>query len=115
MKTHDLDALKRVALKTLAAKADLRQPVLRDVAEDVLATTGKPVYRFTATAADKPNDPGVSVVLDDAGTVVDTSGLRAADGRALFRPKLPDFPFEALEPRRIKLDPSRNDLRLGEC
>lgn len=115
MKTHDLDALKRVALKTLAAKAEIREPMLRDVAEDVLATTGKPVFRFTATAADKPNDPGVSVVLDDAGTVVDTSGLRAASGRALFRPKLPDIPFEALEPRRIKLDPSRNDLRLGEC
>lgn len=115
MKAYDLDALKRVAMKAISEKAGIEQPALRHTAEDIVPSTGKRVFLFAATAADRVNDPGVSVVLDESGALVDRAELSAAEGRPFFKPSFSAIPADALEPRKIRLDPPKNDLRLGEC
>jgi hypothetical protein len=114
-KPTSIDELKGIALKAISQKAGIKQPVLRHSAEDVVPSTGKSVYFFSATDKSKPNDPSVSVVLDESGAAVDLANLTALEGRSFFRPLFPGIPPEVLEPRRIKIDPPRNDLRLEEC
>jgi hypothetical protein len=114
-KPSSIDELKRTALKAISEKAGIKQPVLRHSAEDTVPSTGKRVYFFSATDKSRPNDPSVSVVLDEAGAVVDLPNLVRAEGRSFFRPVFPGIPPEVLEPRRVKIDPRTNDLRLGEC
>ncbi len=115
MKAYDPEALKRAAIKAISEKADIGQPALRHTAEDIVPSTGKRVFLFTATAADRVNDPAVSVVVDESGAVLDRAELSAAEGRPFFKPGFTAIPADALEPRKIKLDPAKNDLRLEEC
>jgi hypothetical protein len=89
VKPASIDELKRVALKAISEKAGIKQPVLRHSAEDVVPSTGKSVYFFSATDKSKPNDPSVSVVLDESGAVVDLANLVRAEGRSFFRPLFP--------------------------
>lgn len=58
----------------------------------------------------KPNTPAVEVVLDESTRPVDTRGVRAS----LLFPYIPS-PLPAPADTGIKIDPPRNDLRLGEC
>lgn len=115
METYDLDALTRAAMKAISEKADIKQPTLRHTDEDIVPSTGKRVFLFAATAKDRLNDPAVSVVLDESGALVDLEELSIAEGRPFFKPSFPGIPADALEPRKIKLDPPKNDLQLEEC
>ena len=111
----DSDALKQTALKSIADKAKLKNPVLVHAAEDVVPSTGKKIFLFAATEKGKPNDPAATVVLDESGAPVDAAKLGASEARSFFSPATLGVLLETLEPRRVKIDPPKNDLKLGEC
>jgi hypothetical protein len=115
MNSSDHDALTRAALKAISEKSGIKNPVLVHSAVDQVPSTGKAIHYFAATERDKPNNPAVSVVLDESGAEVDLAKLSAAEARSFFPPAWIDILLDALEARKVKIDPPRNDLTLEEC
>lgn len=115
MKASESDRLSQAALRAIAEKTGMKEPVIMHVGEDTVPSTGKRIFRFLAAEKDRQNDPGASLVLDESGAVVDVEKLVSAEGRSFFRAARADVPPLVLEPRKVKIDPPRNDLRLEEC
>ena len=115
MNVPDYEALKRAALKAISEKSGIKNPVLVHSAEDVVPSSGKKIFLFSATEKDKANTPATSVVLNESGAAVDFAKLSASEVRSFFRPVIPGVPSEVLDPIKVKIDPPRNDLKLKEC
>lgn len=115
MSTADHDALKRAALKAISEKAGIKNPVLVHSAEDVVPSSGKRIFRFSATEKNKGNSRAVSVVLDETGAIVDFAKLAASETKTFFKPVIAAVSDDVLDPIKVKIDPARNDLTLKEC
>lgn len=115
MNNSESEKLAKTALKSIAEHAGIKHAVLMQREEDTVPSTGIRVFRFTAAEKDRLNEPGASVVLDASGAAVDLAALGAAEGKTFFRPHAPGVPDATLAPLKIRIDPPKNDLRLGEC
>lgn len=115
MEHPERDALARAALKAISEQSGIKNLVLVHTAEDVATASGKKIFRFSAADKDKPNSRALSVVLDESGAKVDFAKLSASESRTLFEPVIAGVSDDVLEPIKVKIDPSRNDLTLKEC
>jgi len=115
MNGSEIEALRRAALKAISEKSGITHPVLVHSSEDVIPSSGKRIFLFSATERDKANSPATSVVLDESGAAVDLAKLSASEVRPFFKPVVSEVPSEVLDPVRVKIDPPRNDLTLKEC
>ena len=109
------EALKRAALKAISEQTGIKSPLLVHAAEDVVPSTGKRIFRFSATEKNKPNARPASVVLDESGATVDFGRLAASETKSFFTPAVGALADAVLDPIRVKIDPRRNDLTLREC
>ena len=78
MNTPDYDALKRAAMKALAEKSGIKNLVLVHSAEDVVPSSGKKIFRFSATEKDKANTRATSVRAGPANLNAAISGNSAS-------------------------------------
>ena len=111
----DTNALTQSALKTISETAKLKTPVLVRTAEDLVPSTGRKIFLFSATEKGKPNSPSTTVVLDESGAAVDLAKLSASEARSFFTPAIAAVPLDVIERGRVKINPAKNDLRLTEC
>ncbi|HTW28941.1 MAG TPA: vWA domain-containing protein [Acetobacteraceae bacterium] len=72
---------------------------------------GFPVHRFLAVVLEAGNSAPVELILDDEGRVVELANLR----RRVFIPRVEPVRPELVGAAQVTIDPSSNDLRLGEC
>ena len=86
MNASDIEALRRAALKAISEKSGIKRPVLVHSSEDVIPSSGKKIFLFSATEKDKGNSPSVSVVLDESGAEIDFAKLSASEVRSFFKP-----------------------------
>ena len=115
MSAIENDALKRAALKAISEQSGLKHPVLVHSAEDVVPSSGKKIFRFSATEKDKGNSPAASVVLDESGAPVEFAKLAASETKTFFAPAIGAVRDDLLDPIKVRIDPPRNDLTLKEC
>jgi hypothetical protein len=106
------------ALRLIARRYKIKQPMLLDRAEARLRSTNKPIYQFRAAAEKDPNGPQFSVVLDEDGKEVDLDEARERDGTDYFaRPALSvDVgKLKRVAPAAsVQINPSTNDLVLNQ-
>ena len=57
MNASDIEALRRAALKAISEKSGIKHPVLVHSSEDVIPSSGKKIFLFSATEKDKGNSP----------------------------------------------------------
>jgi len=85
------------------------------VAEQTATTPdGRLVRRIYGALTDRPNT-AASVVIDADGGEVDLPLLETSIGRRLFTPTVGGFDVPRPERTAVTIDPSVNDLVLGDC
>ncbi|HSS78808.1 MAG TPA: vWA domain-containing protein [Thermoanaerobaculia bacterium] len=110
------EALRKNALDSLSKQFEGRKAeiVVEDI--DTIPSSKATVHRFVARAADEPNGPHATVVLDAGGKAVDLAKLSLAEGREFFA--VPDFKVDlpkAVLAKLVTIDPKVNDIQLTDC
>lgn len=110
-----MESKQALALKALAERSGLKDLVIVSSQTAVVPSTGKKIFRYQASRKAKPNDPPVTVALDESNNVVDLVSLSAREGVTFFAPPVLAVPVAPLLPAKpITINPTTNDLVLHE-
>jgi hypothetical protein len=99
------------AKKRFAEHFGKREHVIVRTASDTHPETKRPVYLFAAVLAGSPNDKAVDLIFDEDSRLVELPHLK----KRLFGHHIAPIPPEIIEAAKVKVHPSVNNLRLGEC
>ena len=105
------------ALKIIEEREKVTNLSIARLGEDTVPSTGTRLYLFSAVQKDEPNRPPYTVVLDEAGEVVDPESLGKREGARLFA-RVKPLDVRKILPlaspaASITISPTDNDLTLN--